>query len=65
MLKSVSAFEMFIKTHRDGIRPASVVDFLVLNSPSFPRRCGTGWGESKAVPAPNIRISRRWAGNRA
>jgi uncharacterized alpha-E superfamily protein len=34
-LKSVSAFEMFRKTHRDGITPANVVTFLVLN-PSFP-----------------------------
>lgn len=35
VLRSVSAFEMFRKTHRDGILPANVVDFLVLN-PSFP-----------------------------
>ncbi len=35
VLKSVSAFEMFRKTHRDGIRPSSIVDFLVLN-PTFP-----------------------------
>lgn len=35
VLKSVSAFEMFLKVHRDGIRPASVVEFLVLN-PQFP-----------------------------
>ncbi len=34
-LKSVSAFEMFRKTHRDGITPANVVAFLVLN-PDFP-----------------------------
>jgi uncharacterized alpha-E superfamily protein len=34
-LKSVSAFEMFRKTHRDGITPANVVSFLVLNR-SFP-----------------------------
>lgn len=35
VLKSVSAFEMYRKTYRDGIKPASVVDFLVL-SPQFP-----------------------------
>ncbi len=35
VLKSVSAFEMYRKTHRDGIRPSSIVDFLVLN-PTFP-----------------------------
>jgi uncharacterized alpha-E superfamily protein len=34
VLKSVSAFEMYRKTYRD-IRPARVVEFLVLN-PSFP-----------------------------
>ena len=41
VLKSVSAFEMFLKTHRDGIRPASVVDFLVLNAyfPASVRHC--------------------------
>ncbi|MCW3095683.1 MAG: hypothetical protein JWL77_1301 [Chthonomonadaceae bacterium] len=35
VLKSVSAFEMYRKTHHDGIRPSSIVDFLVLN-PTFP-----------------------------
>jgi uncharacterized alpha-E superfamily protein len=35
VLKSVSAFEMYRKTHRDGIRPASVVGFLVTNA-QFP-----------------------------
>jgi uncharacterized alpha-E superfamily protein len=35
VLKSVSAFEMYCKTYRDGIRPDHVVDFLVLN-PQFP-----------------------------
>ncbi len=30
VLKSVSALEMYRKTHRDGIYPANVVDFLVL-----------------------------------
>jgi uncharacterized alpha-E superfamily protein len=35
VLKSVSAFEMYRKTHLDGIRPANVVGFLVL-SPQFP-----------------------------
>ena len=35
VLKSVSAFEMFRKTYKTGIRPASVVDFLILN-PQFP-----------------------------
>ena len=35
VLKSVSAFEMFRKTYKTGIRPASVVDFLILN-PDFP-----------------------------
>ena len=43
VLKSVSAFEMFLKTHRDGIRPASVVDFLVLNS-HFPASVRHGIG---------------------
>ena len=35
VLKSVSAFEMYRKTHKSGIRPSSVVDFLILN-PDFP-----------------------------
>ncbi len=35
VLKSVSAFEMYRKTHQEGINPALVVDFLVLN-PYFP-----------------------------
>lgn len=35
VLRSVSAFEMYRKTHREGIHPASIVDFLVLN-PVFP-----------------------------
>ncbi|WP_394795984.1 alpha-E domain-containing protein [Armatimonas sp.] len=35
VLRSVSAFEMYRKTHRDGIHPAGVVDFLALN-PVFP-----------------------------
>jgi uncharacterized alpha-E superfamily protein len=35
VLKSVSAFEMYHKTYRTGIRPAHVVDCLVLN-PQFP-----------------------------
>ena len=35
VLRSVSAFEMYRKTHQGGIRPARVVDFLVLN-PQFP-----------------------------
>ena len=35
ILKSVSAFEMYRKTHRSGITPANVVDFLVLNK-NFP-----------------------------
>ncbi len=35
VLKSVSAFEMYRKTHQDGIKPEHVVDFLVLN-PNFP-----------------------------
>jgi uncharacterized alpha-E superfamily protein len=35
VLKSVSAFEMYHKTYQAGIRPAHVVDFLVLN-PQFP-----------------------------
>lgn len=35
ILRSVSAFEMYRKTHRDGIHPAGVVDFLILN-PIFP-----------------------------
>lgn len=35
VLKSVSALEMYRKTHGDGLLPASVVDFLVL-CPEFP-----------------------------
>ncbi|MDR3707123.1 MAG: alpha-E domain-containing protein [Capsulimonadaceae bacterium] len=35
VLKSVSAFEMFCKTHRNGINPTNVVDFLLLNA-QFP-----------------------------
>ena len=35
VLKSVSAFEMYRKTYKQGIRPASVMDFLILN-PEFP-----------------------------
>ena len=35
VLRSVSANEMFRKAHQDGFRPASVVDFLVLD-PHFP-----------------------------
>lgn len=35
VLKSVSAFEMYHKIYRGGIRPSQVVDFLVLN-PQFP-----------------------------
>ena len=35
VLKSVSAFEMYRKTHQDGIKPINVVQFLVLN-PQFP-----------------------------
>ena len=43
VLKSVSAFEMYCKTHRDGIRPSSVVDFLVMN-PHFPASVRHGVG---------------------
>ncbi len=43
VLKSVSAFEMYRKTHHDGIRPASIVDFLVLN-PTFPASVRHGIG---------------------
>ncbi|HEY3329720.1 MAG TPA: alpha-E domain-containing protein [Capsulimonadaceae bacterium] len=41
VLKSVSAFEMFCKTHRDGINPTNVVDFLILNAqfPASVRHC--------------------------
>ena len=35
VLRSVSAFEMFRKRHRDGFRPPAIVDFLVLG-PAFP-----------------------------
>jgi uncharacterized alpha-E superfamily protein len=35
VLKSVSAFEMYRKTYRDGIKPTHVVDFLVMH-PQFP-----------------------------
>ena len=41
VLKSVSALEMYRKTHRDGIRPANVVDFLVL-CPEFPASVSHG-----------------------
>jgi len=61
VLKSVSAFEMYLKTHQDGISPANVVDFLVLNT-KFPAsvRHGIGRvegclqrisGSTSAVPA--------------
>lgn len=43
VLKSVSAFEMYRKTHLDGIRPANVVDFLVL-CPQFPASVRHGIG---------------------
>jgi len=43
VLKSVSAFEMYRKTHQDGIEPAHVVDFLVLNS-QFPASVRHGIG---------------------
>lgn len=43
VLKSVSAFEMYRKTHQDGITPAHVVDFLVLN-PRFPASVRHGIG---------------------
>ena len=43
VLKSVSAFEMYRKTHRTGIRPAQVVEFLVLN-PQFPASVRHGIG---------------------
>lgn len=41
VLKSVSAYEMYRKTHRDGLTPAHVVDFLVLNRqfPASVRHC--------------------------
>jgi len=42
-LKSVSAFEMYRKTHQDGITPAHVVDFLVLNA-QFPASVRHGIG---------------------
>ncbi len=43
VLKSVSAFEMYRKTHQDGITPEHVVDFLVLNS-QFPASVRHGIG---------------------
>ncbi len=43
VLKSVSALEMYRKTHRDGIQPANVVDFLVL-CPQFPASVRHGIG---------------------
>lgn len=43
VLRSVSAFEMYRKTHQDGIRPSHVVDFLVLN-PQFPASVRHGIG---------------------
>lgn len=40
-LRSVSALEMYRKTYRDGIQPAHVVEFLVLNAqlPASVRHC--------------------------
>jgi uncharacterized alpha-E superfamily protein len=35
VLKSASAFEMYRKTHKDGIKPVNIIDFLIRN-PSFP-----------------------------
>lgn len=43
LLKSVSAYEMFRRAHREGIRPASVVDFLVFES-RFPASVRHGVG---------------------
>lgn len=43
VLKSVSAFEMYRKTHRGGITPANVVGFLILN-PQFPASVRHGIG---------------------
>jgi uncharacterized alpha-E superfamily protein len=43
VLKSVSAFEMYRKTHQDGIKPEHVVDFLVLNA-QFPASVRHGIG---------------------
>jgi uncharacterized alpha-E superfamily protein len=43
VLKSVSAFEMYRKTCHEGIKPASVVGFLVLN-PQFPASVRHGVG---------------------
>jgi uncharacterized alpha-E superfamily protein len=41
VLKSVSAFEMYRKTHRSGIKPVNVVQFLALNLqfPASIRHC--------------------------
>jgi uncharacterized alpha-E superfamily protein len=43
VLKSVSAFEMYRKTYHHGIKPASVVGFLVLNA-QFPASVRHGIG---------------------
>ncbi len=43
VLKSVSAFEMYRKTYHDGIKPASVVGFLVLSA-QFPASVRHGIG---------------------
>ncbi|HLK56969.1 MAG TPA: alpha-E domain-containing protein [Chthonomonadaceae bacterium] len=56
VLKSVSAFEMYRKTHRDGIRPAQIVEFLVLN-PQFPASVRHGIGRVEGC-------LRRISGNR-
>jgi uncharacterized alpha-E superfamily protein len=70
VLKSVSAFEMYRKTHLHGIKPVSIVNFLVLNY-SFPasiRHCTgrvnsclhriSGSGESTACNEPERLVGR-------
>jgi uncharacterized alpha-E superfamily protein len=41
VLKSASAFEMYRKTHKDGIKPVTIIDFLVRNAafPASVRHC--------------------------
>jgi uncharacterized alpha-E superfamily protein len=57
VLKSVSAYEMYRKTHRDGIRPANVAGFLVLNA-QFPASVRHGIGRAEGC-------LRRISGNRS
>jgi uncharacterized alpha-E superfamily protein len=72
VLRSVSGFEMFCKTHRDGITPQNVVSFLVLNElfPGSVRHgigrvdsclrsiAGPDWTRNSQDPSPSRLIGR-------